>query len=72
MEAYVGVGFHLHLPGHLGSDLRLLGGRRCCIPLFQILAPAASLRGLDAFLLLRQQLLGRLRLSFLASVGGTL
>jgi hypothetical protein len=33
MEACVGVGFHLHLPGHLGSDLRLLEGCRHCIPL---------------------------------------
>jgi hypothetical protein len=57
MEACVGADFHLHLPRHLGSGLCLLDGRRGCIPLLQILAPVVTLRGLDAFLLLRQQLL---------------
>jgi hypothetical protein len=49
MEAYVGVRFHLHLPRHLGSGMYLLGGRRRCIPLLQILAPVATLHALDAF-----------------------
>jgi hypothetical protein len=53
MEAYVGVGFHLHLPGHLGSSLRLLDDRRRCISLLQILALVATLCGLDSSLLLR-------------------
>jgi hypothetical protein len=72
MEAYVGVGFHLHLLGQLGRDMRLMYGRRRCIHLLQILAPAASLCSLDDCILLRQKLFWCLRLSFLASVGGTL
>jgi hypothetical protein len=52
MEAYVGDGFQTHLPCHLGSGLRLPDGCRWCIPLLHILAPAAMLHGLDAFLVL--------------------
>jgi hypothetical protein len=72
MHAYLGVGFHLHLPGYSGGHPRLLCNRRLVFPLLQIPVLALSLRGLDAFLLVRQQLLWLLRLCFPASGGGTL